>query len=413
MQPNFIDLFAGAGGFSEGFVRAGYHPLAHVDMDTNACATLRTRLVFHELGKTEQGRQVYLRYLQGNISAEQLYEKVHSSIIDQVIQAEISWERMAGIFERIDGLAGGRKVDVIVGGPPCQAYSLIGRARDPQGMQNDSRNYLYQYYGEFLRRYEPDYFVFENVTGLLSAGNRSYFAEMQILFRNCGYALDWRVLNAVDCRVLQVRKRVILVGCRNQKDFEFHWPEPIENPFQIGRDLFSDLPALRAGDSQQILPYRSPANSYLEQSGIRNERSILSQHITRPHNPRDLEIYRIAATQLQDQAERLKYAELPEDLRTHNNQRDFLDRFKVVNAMGKSHTIVAHLAKDGHHFIHPDPLQNRSISVREAARIQSFPDDYYFEGGRTAAFKQIGNAVPPLLAAAVATGLLSHLAAKS
>ena len=113
-------------------------------------------------------------------------------------------------------------------------------------------------------------------------------------------------------------------------------------------------------------------------------------------------VYKYAINQWNTEGVRLKYPELPERLKTHKNTKSFLDRFKVVNGKGISHTVVAHIAKDGHYYIHPDIQQCRSISVREAARIQSFPDDFYFEGSRTAAFTQIGNAVPPLMAFAIA-----------
>ena len=124
--------------------------------------------------------------------------------------------------------------------------------------------------------------------------------------------------------------------------------------------------------------------------------------MARTHNDRDLEIYKIAIDKWLNGKERLKYGDLPERLKTHKNQNSFVDRFKVVDINSYSHTVLAHIAKDGHYYIYPSTEQVRSLSVREAARIQSFPDDYYFEGGRSAAFKQIGNAVPPLMALKIA-----------
>jgi DNA (cytosine-5)-methyltransferase 1 len=135
---------------------------------------------------------------------------------------------------------------------------------------------------------------------------------------------------------------------------------------------------------------------------------VLTQHITRPHTDQDKEIYQIAVKKWNSEGKRLDYNDLPDRLKTHKNRSSFFDRFKVVaQDLKYSHTVVAHIAKDGHYYIHPDIDQNRSISVREAARLQSFPDDYYFEGVkqgsiRTAAFKQIGNAVPPLMAYEIA-----------
>ena len=140
---------------------------------------------------------------------------------------------------------------------------------------------------------------------------------------------------------------------------------------------------------------------YLKKSKIRNGLDFVTQHISRPNNENDLEIYKIAVEKW-NSGERLNYAQLPKRLIKHSNTESFVNRFQVVNGKGVSHTVVAHIAMDGHYYIHPDKKQNRSISIREAARIQSFPDDYFFEGSRTAAFKQIGNAVPPLMAEKIA-----------
>lgn len=173
-----------------------------------------------------------------------------------------------------------------------------------------------------------------------------------------------------------------------------------KNTWQVKKDLFYDLPKLKPGDELQIAKYTKPINEYLKSTEIRNGINFVTQHITRHHNERDLEIYSIAIDKWVNGETRLKYSDLPARLQTHNNTEGFLDRFKVIDPKGHSHTMVAHISKDGHYYIYPDLNQIRSISVREAARIQSFPDDYYFEGGRTAAFKQIGNAVPILMAQA-------------
>lgn len=401
-QLNFIDLFAGAGGLSEGFIRAGFHALAHVEMDSSACDTLRTRIAFHQLSKTDEGKATYLQYLKGEIDRAALYAAVDATEFESVINSEISEETIDDIFEQVDRVKGAEQVDLIIGGPPCQAYSLVGRARDPHRMKNDKRNYLFKYYAQFLGRYQPNYFVFENVLGLLSADSSSYFEEMLELFNENGYAVEAEVLNAQDYGVLQKRKRVVIVGKRTEEEFYFDWPKKVHNDFEVLRDLFSDLPPLRPGEEPRFVEYAGGSTTYLDESEIRNGFPGVSQHITRNHNALDLQIYEIAIREMVENNRRIKYTDLSENLRTHKNLKSFLDRFKVVDPKGKCHTVVAHISKDGHHFIYPKLDQVRSLSVREAARIQSFPDDYYFEGGRTAAFRQIGNAVPMLMAHAIA-----------
>ncbi|NLD47484.1 MAG: DNA cytosine methyltransferase, partial [Clostridiaceae bacterium] len=192
-------------------------------------------------------------------------------------------------------------------------------------------------------------------------------------------------------------------------DSDRHYPsfEKVSGMFQV-QDILSDLPSLQAGVTDNH--YVTKPTDYLEWSGIRNKNDALTWHTARPNIERDREIYRCVISAWNNGKQRLKYTDLAEELCTHRNRTAFLDRFKVVAAdLPASHTVVAHISKDGHYFIHPDYDQARSISVREAARIQSFPDDFYFEGTRTAAYLQIGNAVPPLMAAGIAEAIKKQL----
>jgi DNA (cytosine-5)-methyltransferase 1 len=409
-KPTYIDLFAGASGLSEGFLREGYYPVAHVEMDENASDTIRTRLAFHYL-KSIKKEEIYYSYLKNQITRDTLWNNLPNPEFGSVINKEISDKTILGIFNQVDvSLSSKKKVDLIVGGPPCQAYSLVGRSRDPNGMKGDKRNFLFRYYGEFLKRYRPEFFVFENVLGLLTAGNSRYLNEMLKLFEEIGYSVAQpTVLNAEDYGVLQKRRRVIIIGRRGKRKFDFPMPEKIDNNWKTKKDLFFDLPILKPGDEFKVTNYTKPLNEYLKQSQIRNGVNFVTQHITRNHNTRDLNIYTLAIEKWLNEKTRLKYNDVPKKLQTHKNTSAFLDRYKVVDPNGHSHTVVAHIAKDGHYYIYPDKNQVRSISVREAARLQSFPDDFYFEGGRTAAFKQIGNAVPPLMAQAIAKKIITLL----
>lgn len=400
---NIIDLFAGAGGLSEGFVQAGFNPIAHVEMDKDACDTLRTRACYHYLvanGHTD----VYYTYLKGEISRETLYKSVPPHIIDSVINVEISDATIKSTFKQIRKLARHKHIDFIIGGPPCQAYSLLGRHH--KTMEDDPRTRLYLQYGKFLQEFMPYGFVFENVPGLLSAKKGEHFRNLREYFDSLGYHVQYKMLDASDYGVLQVRKRLIIVGWQKQHDLGY--PDILTKlTSAVVNDILCDLPELRAGDVQSIASYRIPTNSYLSESGIRStEEPFVTQNITRPLNENDAAIYAYAIKMWNNNRIRLKYTDLPIELKTHRNEESFLDRFKVVDGMSCSHTLVAHLAKDGHYFIHPTLEYCRSISVREAARLQSFPDNFFFEGSRYAKFKQIGNAVPPLMAKNIADSML-------
>lgn len=409
--PLVLDLFAGAGGLSEGFIKAGCEVVGHIEMDKSSCDTIITRMLYYALlkkGKLDE----YKDYVLGNISRDELIQKYElEAERDSVICKEISQETYSPLIEQIKQNLNGRSLDIVIGGPPCQAYSYIGRARDKQKMRDDKRNYLYRYYIEFLKALKPKVFVFENVPGLLSAGGGEHLKTMRASMKEVGYETELDVLNAADFGVPQNRKRVILVGWSAESGLS-GYPDfksrKVERTYVV-KDFLSDLPSIQAADEVMIKTYAAK-NELLARLGVISpEFDILFDHITRPHNERDLEIYR-RAVDMKDQGENLKYDQLPVHLKTHKNERGFLDRFKVVdqNAAG-SHTVVAHIGKDGHFYIHPDKTQNRSLSIREAARLQTFPDDYKFEGARSARFKQIGNAVPPMLSAVIANTILKEL----
>lgn len=403
MSYNFIDLFAGAGGLSEGFIRAGFKPIAHVEMNKYACDTIKTRTAYHWL-KENKKTKIYYDYLKSETKyKEELWKYIPENKINSVINKEISENTLPEIFKTIDKELNGKNVDLIIGGPPCQAYSVVGRAR--KDMESDPRNHLYKHYVKFLEKYKPKMFVFENVPGILSAKNGEYLSKIFKAVRNAGYEVaipPKNHLNAKNFGVLQDRKRVIIIGWKKELNLKYPEFKTTEYNFQILKDLFSDLKPLKNGQGTlNAVEYAKPTTEYLKQNNIRNGLEFVTQHISRPNNENDLEIYQIAVEQW-NKGKRLNYAELPKRLIKHTNTDSFINRFQVVNGNGISHTVVAHIAMDGHYYIHPDKKQNRSISIREAARIQSFPDDYFFEGSRTAAFKQIGNAVPPLMAQKIA-----------
>jgi DNA (cytosine-5)-methyltransferase 1 len=408
-KPRVLDLFAGAGGFSEGFVSAGCDMVAHIEMNKDACETIRTRMIYHALRRSGKLGE-YRKYASGKKSREALIEENGlQAEAESVIHAEITHENRRALIAEVKKRLAGEALDLIIGGPPCQAYSHIGRSSDRRRMKRDPRKFLYEHYVEFLKALKPRVFVFENVPGLLSAGGGSYLADMRRLMKKAGYNTDYRLLNAADFGVPQDRKRVILIGWRAGSGLDAY-PEfkTIERSYTVS-DFLSDLPKLKAGEGLERTPHKGKS-ALLRGLGIeRTDMQILLDHVARPQSKRDLEVYKIAVRKKKG-GKNLRYYELPKRLKTYKNEHSFLDRFKVVDGSARaSHTVIAHIAKDGHYYIHPDIRQNRALTVREAARLQTFPDNFIFEGTRSAKYRQIGNAVPPMLSKIIADELLRRL----
>ncbi len=416
---NYIDLFAGAGGLSEGFIRNGFNAIAHIEMNKDAVNTLKTRLGYYYLKKNNK-INIYYEYLKKSLTREQFYSFLPEDLLNSVILEKMSTDNIEGLFKKIDMRLNGESIDIIVGGPPCQAYSLVGRSKQKRiqkeqengNVIDDDRKYLYKLYSLFIKYYKPKLFVFENVPGLLSLDKGKYWKDIKDVFKNVGYEIEYNLLNSKTFGVPQDRKRVILIGWLKGTNYKYPKFKTKKANCKL-KDLLQDLPVIQAGEELNIYSNNEP-HPYVKKH-FRKKEDILTWHIARFQNERDREIYRIAIKEWTEnnQRRRLRYSDLPERLITHKNKTDFGDRYKIVPPdMCYSHTVLAHIAKDGHYYIHYDIEQARSLSVREAARLQSFPDNYYFEGSRTAAFTQIGNAVPPMMAEAIAEALRQQLESK-
>lgn len=391
----FIDLFAGCGGLSEGFYKLGYKALAHVEIDKYCCETLRERMKYYGYSS----------------------EDIDKSVIHQDITSE-------AVINQLHNAVGDHSVDLIIGGPPCQAYSSAGRARDFNGMKKDPRNFLFEHYVKILNEFLPKFFVFENVTGILTANVNNeliinkVFAE---LGKNYKLADTSRLeFNTAEYGVPQTRRRIIIMGIRNDLSI---MPEELYNSlkkthylpeqhpessklkkFVSVREAIGDLPVIPQGNKQKIIPFSySDENDFI--SWVKSDSDKLYDHVCRTQNATDTERYQEMARNHWTFEELLLHRP---DLQ-HEKQRVFGNSYVVQSWDNPARTIIAHLCKDGNQFIHPDYEQGRSISVREAARLQSFPDDFRFCGAMTQQFKQIGNAVPPLFAYHIAKSLKKFL----
>lgn len=399
---NTIDLFAGCGGLMDGFMQEGsYETLACVEWEKFPCLTLEHRLAnkWH-----------------------------HLNVKDEVVRFDIQrTEELINGFEdeeygKHKGLAkliGNQQVDLIIGGPPCQAYSLAGRIRDPHGMRDDYRNYLFESYIRILDFFKPAFFVFENVVGMLSAvPNGTPIVDLiRRSFDKAGYEViaDFRdaVFDVADFGVPQHRKRVIILGVNKEK---FQAPissKSILDEFyndimpqikdsskrRTVRDAISDLPALMP--SECVIHDNGHKYSHvpIDGHGVPN-------HSPRYHNKRDQMIFQMLGEDIESGRNEFTSTDALKALYTKMTGKvSNIHKYYVLRWDEPSNTIPAHLYKDGMRHIHPDPKQARSITVREAARLQTFEDDFVFLGPTMAQYKMIGNAVPSDFAKVIAKAI--------
>lgn len=492
-----VDLFAGPGGLAEGFSavqtasgRRVFDICLSVEKDPSAHRTLLMRAFLRQFAEYPQEYYDFLADSEHEPDWLALYPRQYRRAEAEARLLELGTpladQEIANSIRRIRAEYGDQTI--LIGGPPCQAYSLVGRARN-KGVagyvpEQDKRHFLYRAYIKVLTQLKPAAFVMENVKGMLSSvvDGGQIFQRVTDDLRGCGYQLaavssesllvddplpiDY-VVRAEDLGIPQRRHRVIIVGLRRSLGLRtgaFENDPGAELPGSSVASVLKGMPKLRSGisrgaDSHELwsrelakaaricakLPrldaglrerfseiqqlsdgrdtpvariskrYTKPPAScpgvlrdWLSDTRL----SVLPNHETRGHMPSDLARYLFASTFAEINERSPRASEFPRDLAPDHrnwNSGHFADRFTVQTWNTASSTITSHISKDGHYFIHPDPLQCRSLTVREAARLQTFPDNYLFRGNRTQQYTQVGNAVPPLLANMVARRVLDLL----
>ena len=397
---NTIDLFVGCGGLSEGFEQSGkYKMLGAVEWESAPVKELRNHL--------ERKWNI--------IDAE---KRVLRFDIQRTDELFAGWEdEIYGNSSGLDDILSGNTLDVIIGGPPCQAYSVAGRIRDEHGMREDYRNYLFESYLKVVQHYKPKAFVFENVPGILSArpgdGSIRIIDLIQKAFDDAGYVvlpdLSKAVVDMTEYGVPQNRKRIIILGLSKefygdkaeemvQAFYSSYLPEYKVEKKSTVRDAIGDLPKLMPLETPIVYNGRKLSHSLPE--------PMINGHVSRFHSKRDVEVFKLLEEDIA--SGRMEYTRtdtLKEIYTKLTGKTSNVHKYYVLRWDEPSNLIPAHLFKDGLRHIHPDPEQARSITVREAARLQTFPDDYQFNCSQTDAFKMIGNAVPPLFARKLANAV--------
>ena len=378
---NIIDLFAGCGGLSYGFKKANFNSVGYLEIDKHCINTLKSNF------KTSKFKDN--RFLNHDI--QNIFKESNNSV------------KVTDFFNDINNI----NIDGIIGGPPCQAYSLEGRARDPNRMENDYRNFLFESYIEWLKKYKPRFFVLENVMGMLSAkaGGISIPKLMSNAFEEIGYEIPLItkriVYNLSDFGAPQNRRRVILFGVIKN----FTSTQMIENFYDtLDKQICLATSVLSSiKDLPKLMPEK---NQPSKNSHVLN--SIDPLHFPRFHNQRDIGIFKMLAED--NLSANPEFRSISSKLKLYNERvgkSASFQKYNVLKWKEPSNTICAHLQKDGLRYIHPDPEQARSITMREAARLQTFPDEYKFNAPNTQIYKMIGNAVAPLMSQKIASAVRS------
>lgn len=490
-QYPLIDIFAGPGGLGEGFSsletekkKTVFDIAVSIERDEHAFQTLFLRHFFKSFG-VGKAPIMYYDYLNGDVSKSKLFEnfpKNFKEAKDRVFKISLGQESHDKVRKIINNSLNGEKAWALIGGPPCQAYSLVGRSRMKSNpdFKNDERNFLYKEYLKIIYDHKPPVFIMENVKGLLSAkvngapvisriisdlsSPQSAISETIGKLKYNLYSLSdgGGALADIDPKefivkseqygVPQARHRIFIVGVRSDIKCVPKKLKPSNAPSV--KDVLGDLPKIRSSISRRVDNadewrdavenikstrwYRSLSRGKDSQAFSARADKVLNQvknskfrtsnrkykkpkamsnwfydeklkgvtcHETRGHMESDLHRYLFSSLYAQEYNVSPKMKDFPEELLPdHKNVgkavsgKMFSDRFRVQIANKVSTTITSHISKDGHYFIHYDPAQCRSLTVREAARLQTFPDNYHFEGPRTAKLHQVGNAVPPFLA---------------
>lgn len=406
---NTIDLFAGCGGLTEGFAQTGnYNTIACVEWEKAPINNLENRLKtkWNYTDASERALRFDIQRTEELINGWNDEEFGSSKGLDYLVKKN------------------GGDVELIIGGPPCQAYSVAGRIRDENGMKDDYRNYLFESYLEIVKHYKPKAFVFENVPGMLSArpgDGKKYIVDIiKEQFENAGYVilsdLKEAVFDFTEYGIPQNRKRVIILGLKKEyygdeayelldKFYTEIMPKYKVKTVQTVKDAIGDLPKLYPLESDE--PVRLNGKKY---SHTFHNNDNIYNHLPRYHSKRDINIFKLLCEDIETGKNKYISIDALKQLYTEiTGKKSNIHKFYVLRWDQPSNTIPAHLYKDGLRHIHPDSQQARTITVREAARLQTFPDDYKFITGTNLEYKMIGNAVPPKFAKIVAEALYELL----
>lgn len=398
----FIDLFAGCGGLSEGFLQSGHFDgLAHVEWETPMVDTLRKRLQDKWGESSDSAKSKVIQF-----DIQKTDELLGGNWSEEMKSLYLTRNSLSATLG-LDNLIDGRTVDLIIGGPPCQAYSIHGRAKDKNSMADDYRNFLFESFVKVVDHYKPKLFVFENVAGLLSAKPKgiSIIHEIYNAFAEIGYqilnptSLKKAIYNAGDFDVPQYRPRVIIFGVRKDSGIE------LSQLYKALDAHISDFkPTVRdaIGSMPEIMPLDNPYKV-----GNKNISHYSTDNSDPAHEPRHCSARDLGTirTWIANGLNSLSNKEAIDFYKKVTGHNTLYIKYRNLEWDKPSPTVVAHLQKDGFMFLHPDLKQARFITVREAALLMTFPMDYQFVGARSYCYKMIGNAVPVNFAKAIADSI--------